>query len=234
MCLFALAMFVDLQNKGDHSAPGSVGIALVFLSISVLFASPLLLRFARRRGLLAVSSITAAVLFLGTCGGGTTLIAAYPTQSPSPAVASRISQAASPPTSPASRSTPSKLVSPSASPTSSASSKTTPSPTPTSAAAPPPPPPSPAAAAPPPPPPAANTCGAPSNPWGYNFCGRGSYIYNPPQNFCSYFSPCVSTFWTSANGYVVQCVSGKWSHSGGVSGACSSNGGVSKILYSGP
>jgi hypothetical protein len=29
-------------------------------------------------------------------------------------------------------------------------------------------------------------------------------------------------------------VSGKWSHSGGVSGACSSNGGVSKILYSGP
>ena len=92
----------------------------------------------------------------------------------------------------------------------------------------------PAPAAAPAAPPPADTCGAPSNPWGYNFCGRGSLISSPPANFCGYFSPCVSTFWTATKGYVVQCGSGKWSHSGGVSGACSSNGGVARSLYSGP
>jgi hypothetical protein len=44
----------------------------------------------------------------------------------------------------------------------------------------------------------------------------------------------VITFWTATRGYVVQCASGKWSHSGGVSGACSSNGGVARMLSSGP
>jgi hypothetical protein len=107
-------------------------------------------------------------------------------------------------------------------------------PSPTTVATTPPPPPAPPPPPPPPPPAAADTCGAPSNPWGYNFCGRGSLITSPPSNFCSYFSPCVSTFWTATSGYVVQCASGKWSHSGGVSGACSSNGGVARSLYSGP
>ena len=74
-----------------------------------------------------------------------------------------------------------------------------------------------------------NLCGAPSNPWGYNFCG-GSLIKSPKSTFCSYF-PCVTSFWQSTSGYVVQCVDGKFSHSGGVSGACSHHGGVRRPLY---
>jgi hypothetical protein len=80
-------------------------------------------------------------------------------------------------------------------------------------------------AAPPPPP---NLCGAPANPWGYNFCG-GSFIYGPAQQFCSHFS-CISSFW-SGGGYVVECVDGLYGKSGGVSGACSRHGGVSRPLY---
>ena len=34
------------------------------------------------------------------------------------------------------------------------------------------------------------------------------------------------------NGYVVECANGEYSHSGGVSGACSRDGGVAAILYS--
>lgn len=58
----------------------------------------------------------------------------------------------------------------------------------------------------------------------------GSLVYNPPSSFCDYFL-CVSTFWTATNGYVVECGDGKHSHSGGVSGACSRNGGVVETLY---
>lgn len=91
-------------------------------------------------------------------------------------------------------------------------------------------------AVPPPPPPAAASglCGAPSNPWGYNLCGRGGLITNPPGDFCSYFAPCVGSFWTSTNGYVVQCVNGRWSHSGGVRGVCNKDGGAGPALNSGP
>jgi len=74
-----------------------------------------------------------------------------------------------------------------------------------------------------------NTCGASSNPWGYNFCG-GHYITNPPGSFCSYFN-CIPSFWTSTNGYVDQCVDGKYSHSGGRQGACSHHGGEARPLY---
>jgi hypothetical protein len=74
------------------------------------------------------------------------------------------------------------------------------------------------------------TCGAPSNPFGYTFCG-GNYIYSPNANFCNYFSPCVSSFWTSTNGYVVQCINGVWSHSGGITQGCNKDGGQGKILY---
>lgn len=68
------------------------------------------------------------------------------------------------------------------------------------------------------------------NPWGYNFI-PGKLIYNPPAAFCTYFA-CVSTFWTKTNGYVAECYSGAYTHSGGVSGACSRNGGVERPLYS--
>lgn len=59
----------------------------------------------------------------------------------------------------------------------------------------------------------------------------GSLVYNPPSNFCTTHS-CVSTFWLRTNGYVVECNNGLWSHSGGVRGSCSRDGGESSTdLY---
>ncbi len=75
--------------------------------------------------------------------------------------------------------------------------------------------------------------GVGGNPWGYNFDATGgSFISNPNPAFCDagYFS-CVTTFWKSTNGYVVQCANGLYSHSGGVRGACSRDGGEANILY---
>lgn len=90
----------------------------------------------------------------------------------------------------------------------------------------------PKASAPPPAPPF-NYCGAPANPWHYNFCG-GSVIQPPPSNFCSYFN-CIASFWTEDrpnDGYVIQCVDGRFSLSGGEAGSpCSSHGGPSRTLY---
>lgn len=60
------------------------------------------------------------------------------------------------------------------------------------------------------------------NPWGYDF-NPGDVITDPPAGFCTYFS-CISSFW-KGQGYVVQCRDGKYSKSGGRSGACSRNGG---------
>src|SRR6266487_2031843 len=69
----------------------------------------------------------------------------------------------------------------------------------------------------------AQTTGVNGNPWGYNF-QVGNLIYNPPSNFCAYFN-CIKSFWESTNGYVDECNDGMYSHSGGVSGACSRHGG---------
>ncbi|MEO8956938.1 MAG: hypothetical protein ABI396_04145 [Ktedonobacteraceae bacterium] len=69
-----------------------------------------------------------------------------------------------------------------------------------------------------------------NNPWCYNFT-PGNLITNPPSAFCSYFT-CVSTFWTANHGYVAECANGSYTHSGGVSGACSRDGGVANMLYS--
>lgn len=69
-----------------------------------------------------------------------------------------------------------------------------------------------------------------NNPWCYNF-SPGNYITNPPAAFCDYFS-CVSTFWTATRGYVAECNNGAYTHSGGVSGACSRDGGVARPLFS--
>lgn len=74
--------------------------------------------------------------------------------------------------------------------------------------------------------------GVNNNPWGYDF-NPGSLIYNPNSGFCGYFS-CVSTFWTATSGYVVECGNGEYSHSGGVRGACSRDGGVEATLYQHP
>jgi hypothetical protein len=74
------------------------------------------------------------------------------------------------------------------------------------------------------------TPGVNGNPWGYNFV-PGNRISNPPAAFCTYFS-CVSSFWTSTNGYVAECSNGLYTHSDGVRGACSRDGGVMRPLYS--
>ncbi len=72
--------------------------------------------------------------------------------------------------------------------------------------------------------------GANGNPCGYNF-SPGSLIYNPPSSLCSYFS-CIPSFWQSTSGYVIECVDGMLSHSGGRTGVCSSHGGPWRPLYS--
>ena len=72
--------------------------------------------------------------------------------------------------------------------------------------------------------------GVNGNPWGYNFT-PGNLIYQPAADFCGYFT-CVSTFWTKTNGYVAACNNGDYTHSGGVSGACSRDGGIKQALYS--
>lgn len=82
------------------------------------------------------------------------------------------------------------------------------------------------------PPAAAPATGVNGNPWGYDFT-PGSLIYSPNSGFCTYFS-CVTTFWKSTNGYVAECGNGDYTHSGGVSGACSKDGGVSRTLYQHP
>lgn len=69
------------------------------------------------------------------------------------------------------------------------------------------------------------------NPWGYDFDSSGSLIYSPPPTFCVYFS-CVSSFWKDTNGYVAECSNGLYTHSGGITGACSRDGGVEQALYS--
>jgi PASTA domain-containing protein len=69
------------------------------------------------------------------------------------------------------------------------------------------------------------------NPWGYNFvCCRN--IYNPPGAFCSFFN-CIPYF-SSGNGFVIQCEDGAFSQSGGISGSCSSHGGNGRELLSMP
>lgn len=235
--LTGFVVFIAEESQGKPAALGTLGTVLVITSFAVLLASPAALRLARRRGLLVAASITSATLFLASCGSGMALVAAHPVPSPA-----SVAQRPTPTPSPIATLIPAPLVlvptpSPSPSPTPSSSPSVSPSPSPFASPSPSPlaslsPKPKPTPK--PSPRPVVNLCGAPSNPWHYNFCGRGGVIYRPPANFCSYFVPCVSSFWTSANGYVVRCASGKWSHSGGVKGACNSNGGVSRILYSGP
>ena len=76
--------------------------------------------------------------------------------------------------------------------------------------------------------PVVNLCGAPANPWNYNYCG-GSLITSPDADICMYFE-CISSFW-NGTGYVVQCVDGAMSKSGGHSGVCSQHGGFRRNLY---
>lgn len=83
---------------------------------------------------------------------------------------------------------------------------------------------------PPTPTPVQAVTGVGGNPYGYDF-NAGTLIYSPGADLCGYVA-CVTTFWTDTNGYVVECANGEYSHSGGVRGACSRDGGVEAILYS--
>jgi hypothetical protein len=58
----------------------------------------------------------------------------------------------------------------------------------------------------------------------------GTIASTVPGDFCSLVS-CVSDFATKQNGYVVLCGNGVYSHSGGVKGVCSRDGGVASTLY---
>jgi hypothetical protein len=75
-----------------------------------------------------------------------------------------------------------------------------------------------------------HVCGSPLNPWCFSVLGGSGLIYNPPFRLCD-FIHCITSFWSSTNGYVIQCVDGQFSHSGGVSGSCSSHGGNGRPLY---
>jgi hypothetical protein len=55
--------------------------------------------------------------------------------------------------------------------------------------------------------------------------GPGSSSHATDAAFCSTHT-CIPNF-PNGNGTVVQCVDGEWSHSGGLSGACSDHGGES-------
>jgi hypothetical protein len=55
--------------------------------------------------------------------------------------------------------------------------------------------------------------------------GPGSYSHAGDAQFCSSgTNVCIPNF-PNGNGSVVQCADGEWSHSGGLSGACSDHGG---------
>ena len=53
--------------------------------------------------------------------------------------------------------------------------------------------------------------------------GAGSFSHATDSQFCSTHT-CIENF-PNGNGYIVQCADGEWSHSGGLSGACSDHGG---------
>lgn len=82
-----------------------------------------------------------------------------------------------------------------------------------------------------PPPAAAPPTGVNGNPWGYDF-SPGSYITDPPTDFCTYFN-CIASFWKGA-GHVEECSDGAYSKSGGLTGSCSRHGGDYRPLYQHP
>jgi hypothetical protein len=53
--------------------------------------------------------------------------------------------------------------------------------------------------------------------------GAGSFSHATDSQFCSTHT-CIENF-PNGSGYIVQCADGEWSHSGGLSGACSDHGG---------
>jgi hypothetical protein len=155
-----------------------------------------------------------------------------PSPSPGPSSDPGSNELAESPVAPSSSSQPTLAV-PSAAPTPTPDPTPTPTPSPTPTPTPEPTPtPSPSPLSTPTPTPVTTSAptGLYGNPWGYDF-QKGNLIYNPPSSFCTYFD-CIASFWTSTNGYVVQCADLTFSHSGGRSGVCSHHGGYYRTLYS--
>ncbi|GHO99532.1 hypothetical protein KSF_095800 [Reticulibacter mediterranei] len=71
-----------------------------------------------------------------------------------------------------------------------------------------------------------------NNPWGYDFDNTGNLIYDEiPGNFCDYFK-CASDFWSNnRNGYIVECMDGQYSRTGGYANVCEGHGGKKNTLY---
>jgi hypothetical protein len=78
---------------------------------------------------------------------------------------------------------------------------------------------------------AVSLCGAPPNPYKLNLCGRGSLVYSPPSDVCSYFN-CIPNF-PNGTGYMVECNDGMYSMSGGRPGACSYHNGEGRAVTQG-
>jgi hypothetical protein len=157
-------------------------------------------------------------LLIGSCSAATT-----PTTTPN---ATPLAPGGTPTARPSASFTPEPAIVETASPAAPTASPT-PAPTPTAE-------PTPAPTPKPTPRPTAKPTAKPvtgvyGNPWGYNFT-PGTKIYDPPAAFCDYF-PCIPSFWTSTNGYVVQCKDLDFSHSGGRQGVCSYHGGYYRTLY---
>ncbi len=118
---------------------------------------------------------------------------------------------------------------PTAAPTTAPTAAPVPTQVPTTAPTKPPPPPP----TQPPPAPTQPPSGVNGNPWGYDF-NPGNLISIPPDGFCNYFA-CIATFYAAddpGDGYIIECVDGTYSQSGGESGACSHHGGEMRTLYS--
>src|SRR5438270_9103159 len=77
-CLLAVVMAIVESAQGSGQAPGSIGLALMFLSLATLLAAPLGIRIAIRRRIAVVASVISGVVFLASCGGGFALVAANP------------------------------------------------------------------------------------------------------------------------------------------------------------
>ncbi|MFF5171562.1 hypothetical protein ACFY3U_02875 [Micromonospora sp. NPDC000089] len=73
-------------------------------------------------------------------------------------------------------------------------------------------------------------CGAPTNPIGYDYCGAGLRVRRPDHRVCDWFD-CAADFW-AGRGYLVQCVDGQVSLTGGRPDACAGHRGVRRIVHS--
>lgn len=68
------------------------------------------------------------------------------------------------------------------------------------------------------------------NPYDYTLTNTGHILYQPAADVCTWLK-CIPSFWQHTNGYVDLCNDGYYSHSGGVTGACSKHGNERQPVY---